>query len=86
MVPAEPIPGELGRYQVQSATKAEETYLVDLMSHTPLGECSCRDYQCRSLPEFRKTGKVRHCKHIKEARTRFIDDIIEHLLEKDLQS
>jgi len=57
--------------------------MVDLFSNTTLGECSCRDYVCRSLPLFKKTGQRRFCKHIKVARELFIDDVIKHLMGKN---
>jgi hypothetical protein len=36
-----PISNEVGRYEVRSRSKGDQTHLVDLLSRGALGECSC---------------------------------------------
>ena len=63
----EPIPGEFGRYLVESSRKGEPPYLVDLAARWPMGRCVCRNYECERWPAFKKSLYAIPCKHITAA-------------------
>jgi hypothetical protein len=48
-----PVPGEFGRYQVESASAPGEHYYVDVIS----GECPCRGWEIR-----------KHCSHLDDSK------------------
>ena len=62
-----PIEGEPYRYLVASSRKGEPEYLVDLEARFPATRCSCRDYECRKWPEFKKTLLADYCRHSQAA-------------------
>lgn len=68
--------GEFTRAHVESWSEGDKPHLVDLASHYPLGECSCRDWQCRRLPEWRKTLKSVRCRHLEAAREALLNRIL----------
>ena len=74
------IVGEALCYMVQSESRPNEHYRVDLVE----GECGCRDWVCRHRQYKEETGKPYRCKHIKNLREIALDDIIEHISEQNL--
>ena len=75
-----PIAGECGRYLVQSSSNPEQEHLVDLLEHF----CGCGDYTCRRRVYEENTGKKYLCKHIREAREFFLNEILEQLRQETL--
>lgn len=69
--------GEELRAQVESWSVPGEHHMVDLSSYQPLGECSCTDFSCRRLPEFKKTGKPVRCRHIVAVREAYLNRLIQ---------
>ncbi len=63
----EPIPNEPYRFWVASSNPKEGKHLVDLEARYSLGRCSCKDYECRRWPEFKKTLYAIRCKHLDAA-------------------
>jgi len=59
----EPIPGEQFRFWVESSDPKEGKHLVDLEARWPLSMCSCRDWECRRWPAFKKSLYAIRCKH-----------------------
>jgi hypothetical protein len=74
-------------------------YLTDLSENRGIGNCSCYDFEMRCGPklkgiiglsqelfdeEVRMLGRVR-CKHIAQARRRFLDEIIHKLAAGELK-
>jgi len=48
-----PVPGETLRFMVVSAGKSSTTeYLVDLGANKRVGQCGCRDFECRRAPKL----------------------------------
>lgn len=91
------IPGELGRYHVESLSNQKEVYMVDLLAHGGRGECSCTDWQinCRRNINECTDGKLREyghpgqphperqqCKHIYIAKRQFCNDALSHLAQQ----
>ena len=55
---------EAHRYLVTSETDAEAEYLVDLEENKGRGMCSCRHFECRIFPKWKRGEYVKPCKHI----------------------
>ena len=77
-----PIPFEVGRYRVRSASNPEQDHLVDLLS----GECGCASYTCRQRAHKAKWGVPYRCRHILAAREycleQFIETMRQHVLSQ----
>jgi hypothetical protein len=73
----EPVPGEPFRVHVQSESRPEITFLVDLQANALNGWCSCEDFQARCGERGTKT----RCKHIRAARDWLLDQFLTELAE-----
>jgi hypothetical protein len=86
-----PIPGELGRFEVASASGGKP-YLVDLFLHNGHGQCSCTDWGTRVNPNIKANPKAwipykgwngkpdplrSECRHISGARRYFLREILQ---------
>lgn len=74
---------QAGHYRVESATKEEVEYDVDVLAYEGEGHCTCPDWMHRIGPEL-DAGRVparRFCIHIIAARDVFTDLVIERTLE-----
>jgi len=81
----EPISGEATRF-LAGASKGE-AYLVDIISYSGNGKCSCPHFEFRLEPKV-KTGEIHRCKHILASREMALDIIIHaeiNSLKKTLQ-
>lgn len=74
------IMGEAFCYLVQSESRPDEHYRVDLIED----QCGCRDWVCRHRQHNENTGQHYRCKHIKNLRELALDEIIEHVREQNL--
>lgn len=87
----QPIPGELGRFHVASASGGKP-YLVDLFLHNGHGQCACTDWGTRVYPNVKadpskwipylgwngKPNPLRsECRHIAGARRYFLREILQ---------
>lgn len=76
------IQGEPGRVFVRSATNPEQEHLCDLLEHA----CGCPSWTCRNRKYRAQYGHNFTCRHIREAREFFLDEVLEsmreHLLAK----
>ena len=80
-----PIEGELLRFHVLRDEESDEGYLVDLQALDGNGECGCPHFQFRLKPQLASVGKyglTARCKHIRRARSYFLDEIIRTLSAK----
>lgn len=68
----EPIPGEAFRVYVQSSSRREIKFLVDLDEFNFNGMCSCEDFSLRRVSDARE-GKRSECKHIRIAKDWWAD-------------
>ena len=75
-----PVMGEVGRYRVQSSSHKDQTHLCDILEDS----CGCADWTCKHRTHTEKTGLPYHCKHLKAARSFFLDDILESIKETQL--
>ena len=56
--------GDEDCYWVESSDPAIP-YKVDMGTRWPMGQCNCRDYDCRRWPEWKKAhAALKPCKHI----------------------
>lgn len=81
-----PLTGEPMRFIVGSESKDGESYVVDLGAHYPMGACCCRDFACRRLPQWKATGFVSRCKHLRQARDYLLDAVIADIRGKHDES
>ena len=71
--------GEPFRAQVESWSRPGEHHMVDLSAYQPLGECSCENFSCVRLPEWKKTLKPVRCRHLVAAREAYLNRHIREL-------
>lgn len=62
----EPITGEAFRCYVQSSSRQNVKFLVDLEEHDFNGACSCENFSLTRIREIHE-GKRSQCKHIRVA-------------------
>jgi hypothetical protein len=91
-----PVPGELGRFLVESWEKPESPHQVDLLAHQGQGACSCTDWVTRCRPNqkahphaFIPYGTAKNpdparqcCRHITVARTYFLREVLQGLAKQ----
>jgi hypothetical protein len=58
---------KLNEYEYTVLGDGESTYTVDLMSNNRKGECNCKNFAIRVLPQWRKGYDSDPCKHILQA-------------------
>lgn len=51
------IPHEAMRFIVESWSKPDEPYIVDLAANNGSGSCTCVDFQTRCYPNWKEIGK-----------------------------
>jgi hypothetical protein len=72
---------DLLRYMVDSTSKKDVQYAVELELYDGNGGCTCPHFSFRLEPYLRKGVRVSddrlRCLHILEARRRLVDDVIE---------
>lgn len=74
---ATPIPGEIGRYRVESRSKKDcDEHTVDILEDA----CGCRDWICNHASE-RREGRTYRCAHLKAARECALESYIETMRE-----
>ena len=83
-----PIEGELMRFRVMSDPENPEegSYLVDLAALGGNGQCDCPHFRIRLQPHIAIVAKYGHwvrCKHIRRARSYFLDEIIKELRKSE---
>ena len=74
------------RYVFHSVNQEGIAHVVDLLSNSLRGECSCQHFQYRISPMVRqgviqKDSEKARCKHIRVARQILYDDIIKRYVE-----
>ena len=74
------IMGEPGRMFVRSASNPEQEHLVDLLEH----ECGCASWTCRNRKYREQYGHNFTCRHIREAREAFLDEVLDGIREHTL--
>lgn len=90
------VPGEMGRFLVESWEKPDQPHQVDLLAHGGQGACSCTDWTTRCRPNqkarpfaftpygtARSPDPARHaCRHVTVARTYFMKEVLMGLAEQ----
>ena len=74
------------RYVFNSVNQEGVAHMVDLLSNSLHGECSCQHFQYRISPMVRqgviqRNSEKARCKHIRVARQILYDDIIKRYVE-----
>lgn len=73
-----PIMGELGRYRVESRSKADvPEHTCDILNN----ECGCRGWICNHAQFKKDHGKPYLCAHLKAARIYAFNDYLEIMRE-----
>lgn len=80
-----PVPGEIGRFQVQSQSAPAQWHLVDLCAYDGAGECDCIRFSTVCWPIIRDTKKLppsKRCRHIRASREVCLNAIISAHIKK----
>ena len=78
------------RYQVDSESRHGIKHLVEIDAYENNGACACEHFTMRletvcKQPAFQPSEDTR-CKHIKEARNQFINDVIAVVKDRVIQN
>lgn len=77
------IVGEQMRFMVDSDT-SKNPYLCDIGANNGSAECGCRDWELRRWKMIKngETGERVFCKHVRRARSYFLDKMIAEILKQ----
>ena len=79
--------GDRLTWTVQSDSKPNVRYRVDLLANGGLGECSCKDWAMRRGPAGRAGGapgtRATLCRHLIKVRRYFLNEVLRELAAKE---
>lgn len=73
------------RFRFESSTRPEIAHVVDLGAFEGFGECSCEDFQYRTLAKLLRSERegLTRCKHLLAARAHLADQVISRIIESE---